>query len=192
MNYAEKHGLTPELLREFLDYNPSTGKFTHKARDRKHFTTNRGYGIFNSRFAGTEAIANLGGHGYYAGTVGSVMINAHIAAWAMVHGEWPNGQIDHINGDKLDNRIENLRCVTPLENACNKSKANNKTSKYIGVGWRESRKKWRAYINVSLNKYKHLGHFDTEEEAYQARLLEQSKLSQFHENHGKRTTYVGA
>jgi hypothetical protein len=75
-------------------------------------------------------------------------------------------QIDHININKLDNRIENLRVVNSSENNRNKNKFKNCSSKYKGVSWHKSNNKWR--VNIAIDgKVKHLGLFDNEEEAYE-------------------------
>jgi len=175
-----------ETLKDCVEYSPATGRFFYKHRDRSYFKTNRAYQVFRGKFEGKEAMAVLGKNGYLHGMVDGKQIYTHIAVWAMVHGEWPSGQIDHINGDRLDNRIENLRVVSSLENSCNKAKSAGKTSRYIGVGWSKSKGKWRAYINAEHNKLKHLGYFDSEEDAAAARLAVQRTLPQFHDNHGQR------
>lgn len=185
MNYPAKHGITPELLRECLAYSPATGRFFYKHRDRKHFPDNRSHAVFHARFAGRECFKILSGTGYLHGSINGVVINSHIAAWAIVHGEWPKGQIDHINGDRLDNRIENLRDVPAILNNCNRAKSKGKSSKYLGVSFKKGRNKWRAHIQVD-GKYIHLGHFGTEEDAVAARLKAQRQYSQFHDNHGQR------
>lgn len=74
--------------------------------------------------------------------------------------------IDHINGNKLDNRKSNLRIVTPKQNSMNKSSAKNSSSKYIGVYYENN--KWRARINVN-GKNMHLGCFENEIDAAKAR-----------------------
>ena len=76
--------------------------------------------------------------------------------------------IYHINGNKLDNRIENLRIVTPYQNSLNKLKQNNKSSKYIGVYYDKDNKKWRASIKFK-SKTINLGRFDNELEAAKCR-----------------------
>ena len=76
-------------------------------------------------------------------------------------------EVDHINGDGLDNRRSNLRLCTRRQNSMNQKKQKNCTSKYKGVSWSKRRKKWAAAITL-YGKYKSLGFFDDEEEAAQA------------------------
>ena len=100
----------------------------------------------------------------------------------MHYGVEPSGYIDHLNGDKHDNRIANLRDVdmsTNLRNAAGKS---NNTSGATGVNWRADKGKWRARIMVNY-KERTLGHFDTFEEAVAAREAAARKLG-FTERHG--------
>jgi len=78
--------------------------------------------------------------------------------------------IDHVNHDKLDNRIENLRIVTNRENCSNRKKTY--TSKYTGVSWYSSRNKWVSRIKID-NIYKHLGYYEKE---YDAHVAYQNKL----------------
>ena len=89
-----------------------------------------------------------------------------------------NNQIDHININKLDNKIENLRIVNYSINNRNRNKQDNCSSKYIGVSWYKPNKKWRATIRID-GKIKYLGLFDNEEEAseaYQKKYNELMKL----------------
>ena len=90
-----------------------------------------------------------------------VYLYGHQFAWYMVNNEVVD-YIDHINGIRNDNRIENLRVVTKKQNSYNMTKSK-------GCYWREDRKKWRATICID-RKYIHLGYFDKEEEARQAYL----------------------
>ena len=76
-------------------------------------------------------------------------------------------EIDHINGDKLDNRRENLRVCSRSQNQQNKSILPNNTSGYIGVVWCKSKKKWRAE-STHKNKHVHIGYFDNAQEAARA------------------------
>lgn len=77
----------------------------------------------------------------------------------------PEGmQVDHINGNKKDNRRSNLRICSASQNMANRSKPSNNTSGYKGVGWRKSRCKWIASIRVNSNLY-HLGSFDCKHQA---------------------------
>jgi len=78
-----------------------------------------------------------------------------------------SNEIDHINGDKLDNRRENLRSATRSQNKMNSGKPKNNTSGYKGVCWYKRGNKWRAQIGIN-GKLKHLGYFEDKEEAAKA------------------------
>lgn len=80
---------------------------------------------------------------------------------------WPPDFLDHINGDRLDNRICNLRLATWSENAMNAPKRRNNTSGYKGVFWDAKREKWMALIGID-GRYRNLGRYDTKEEAFAA------------------------
>lgn len=100
----------------------------------------------------------------------------------MVYGSWPDGQIDHINGVRDDNRIENLRVVTSAENHKNMALGTASTSGVAGVSWHERDARWRAHIKVG-GRQKHLGNFRRFEDAVSARLTANAALG-FSERHG--------
>ena len=109
---------------------------------------------------------------------------AHRIIWEMHYGSIPEGmEIDHIWHNKLDNRIENLRLVTPIENSRNKSKHKNNISGVTGVSWNKRDNKWNVYIGVN-GKNKYLGSFSDFNQAVDIRKQAELKY-QFHENHGK-------
>ena len=84
-------------------------------------------------------------------------------AWFYTHGVWPEGQIDHRNRIRVDNRINNLRDISKQHNIQN-SEASWGRSKYRGVSWRSDSGKWAATISIN-SKNKLLGLFSSEEEA---------------------------
>ncbi len=94
------------------------------------------------------------------------------------------GHIDHINGDRGDNRISNLRVVTSTENNRNKAINKNNTSGVTGVTWSKSRRKWIAQIHIGKIG-KALGGFDRVEDAIAARKNAETRYG-FHENHGRK------
>lgn len=85
----------------------------------------------------------------------------------MTTGDWPTDQIDHINGDKGDNRIANLREATNAENNRNTGAGQANTSGFKGVCWDKAKGKWRAQIEID-GRGAHLGYFTTPEAAYVA------------------------
>ena len=82
----------------------------------------------------------------------------HRAAWYLIYGYWPENDIDHINRDKSDNRIENLREATRTQNNGNVELLNSNSSGFRGVSFEKRREKYAAYIWIE-NKKKHLGYF---------------------------------
>jgi hypothetical protein len=98
-------------------------------------------------------------------------------------GDFPEDQIDHINGVRSDNRWCNLRAVSRQENAKNKRTPSDNSSGVIGVCWDRREKKWRA--EIQSGKVKHaLGHFPEFSDAVAARKKAERDL-EFHKNHGR-------
>lgn len=108
------------------------------------------------------------GNGYVQVKVGKKRLYAHRVIYAINHGNMPEGDIDHINGNCMDNRIENLRKVSKSENQHNHRMPKNNASGSIGVIWHTRDQKWMAQIRVN-NRMIHLGYFTDFEKAVQAR-----------------------
>lgn len=176
--------LLPSTIRELLDYDADTGLFTWRKRSRKWFKTDRSHSVWNARHAGKTAFSMKDEKGYLrSGLLGKTNVLAHRIAFTHFHGRWPDGQIDHINGDKSDNRIKNLRDVCALENSKNQRRPADNTSGTIGVDWVKFAKRWRARIQVD-GKTKHLGWFFFKEDAIAARKAAEKEFG-FHPNHGR-------
>ncbi len=122
----------------------------------------------------------LNGWGYVQFQYQGQTYKAHRVIWLCIHGCWP-GELDHINGNRADNRIENLREVTRQENLRNQKVRINSSTGVMGVT--RDGKKWRARIRVN-GKFIHLGYFDAMEGAVAARKAADIKYG-FHENHGR-------
>lgn len=184
-----------EPLRSYLlsavDYNPSLGTMVFKdapptpAFEGSKFPAERMRKCFVSRFVGRPAFNYLTSEGYLKGSFLRERYAAHRIAWLIVYGTWPSGEIDHINGCRTDNRIENLRDVTRTENRMNACMMSNNTSGHCGVSWSPSAGKWAAYINLN-KKRMWLGFYDRKEDAANARKQAESALG-FHPNHGRIT-----
>jgi hypothetical protein len=181
--------LTAEIARELLTYNPDTGKLFWKERSAKYFKNPNYTKSWNTKWAGKEALTAITPRksGQISRLRGAVLYKdyyTHRIAWLIYYGEWPKNQIDHINQDPTDNRIENLRDVTNAENSKNKTLQNNNTTGYLGVSFYNYKgyKKYRARIRInSIDK--HLGYYDTVEEAAAARAVASINYN-FHPNHG--------
>lgn len=147
--------LTAQRLRELLDYNAETGAFTNRVR--------RGGRAMPGPVIGTPKKS-----GHLRICIDRRYYLLHRLAWIYVHGDWPKQDIDHINGDPSDNRIANLRDVTPQVNAQNQRKANpTSTTGIMGAG--VSRGRFRARIRVGGQRLS-LGFFGTADEAAAAYL----------------------
>lgn len=157
---------TEEQLREALFYDSETGIFIWKLRPRSHFRLEKTQKAMNKTHAGR--VAGRDNHGYKNIRVFNKEYRAHRVAWLFVYGEWPKGEIDHINGDRSDNRISNLRDASRTENRRNSFMQKHNTSGINGVSWHKGDKRWRAFIKVN-GKQKHIGNFANMEDAIRAR-----------------------
>lgn len=168
--------VSPETLRSRFNYDPETGKIWWKHLNElpPPFQLKCSQEAFTS-----------GHKGYLAGRVDGKLILAHRAAWALYYGKWPEKPLDHINHDRKDNRIANLRECDLEDNARNMSMPRNNTSGVVGV-YRRWSGKWSARI-TSKGKKVGLGTFDSFEEAVQARKKAEIDYG-FHPNHGKGDT----
>ena len=172
--------LTQEYVRSLFDYDPETGVLTWKWREPSSASTKSALASINSRFAGRAAGAKH--KGYIRMYVAGEQYYAHRLIWLLVFGEWPDN-IDHINGDRSDNRLNNLRSVSHTENMRNSSMSSLNTSGITGVSWRPSSKVWVAYITADRRR-KHLGTFAALGDAIAARKAAEERFG-FHPNHGK-------
>ena len=156
-----------EELRKLLRYEPETGKlfWLHRPNARKEW---------NTRHAGKEAFTAKSGR-YRHGSVNNVLFYAHRVIWAIETGAWPTDEIDHINGNGLDNTWQNLRKATRFQNMKNLKKPSTNTSGYKGVSKHTEVNKWIARIR-SDGKLMCLGNFETKEEAYAAYCKASAKL----------------
>lgn len=174
------NSITPSLLPLLMRYEPETGKLFWLQRPRAFFKSEREWKRWNTRYAGKEAFTP-NSSGYLDGMIFRQMYRAHQVAWALHHGNWPEENIDHINGDRADNRIDNLRLASFKENARNTKL--RRTNKSGCVGVLPLRRRWRAYIYAE-NEQRHIGVFDTYEEAVAARKEAEARYG-FHPNHGR-------
>ena len=182
--------LTAEIAKELLTYNPDTGKLFWKERTAKYFKNPKNPNYtksWNTKWAGKEALTAItrrksGQISRLDGHVFNKKYAAHRIAWLIYYGEWPKNEIDHINQDPTDNRIENLRDVTHAENNKNRTLQNNSTTGYSGVSFYKRDGKYRAEISIN-NITKHLGYYDTAEEAAAVRAVANINYN-FHPNHG--------
>lgn len=128
--------LTQEELKSVLEYDSKSGLF--------HWRESKfGKGMRKPRRAGDIAGTRNIYSGYVVIYIKSKAYFAHRLAWLYVHGAWPKNYIDHINENRIDNRIENLRDVRSGTNLLNRSKEG------IGVRKRKDRKTWAAYIGIA-------------------------------------------
>lgn len=162
-------------LRNVMSYDADNGKLFW--RERSDVSKS-----WNTRFANKEAFT-ANSLGYRRGAINKKLYMAHVIIWAIYYGEWPNGQIDHINGDRSDNRIENLRIVDNSGNQRNTKLSKTNLSGQIGVCWAARESRWRAYI-LGGKEQICLGYFQHKDDAIAARKIAEAKLG-FHENHGR-------
>lgn len=164
-----------EYLRKRLRYEPETGKLFWLDDPEKRQS-------WRTSWAGKEAFTAKNGSGYRIGALDYKMLKAHRVVWALVHGRWPEGELDHINRIRDDNRVENLREASPAQQRRNMSKHKSNTSGVTGVSFDKARNLWRAHI-WEHNKQVYLGRFATQENAVAARKEAMSRYG-YGDDHG--------
>ena len=150
---AKKLLPTQETLRQLLRYDMNTGKLYWLPRPSNP--------RFTSRWAGTEAFTTVE-RGYKQGRIFNQLYYAHRIIWRMTYDETPE-DIDHINGNRSDNRLENLRNVSRSENLRNRRLSKNNNSGFHSVRY-TNWGAWQAYIGFE-NRSICLGSFKTKQEA---------------------------
>lgn len=160
--------ITQEKLKEQLSYNKNNGKFIW-IKSKK--------GISKNSIAGS-----MHKDGCILIGIDNKIYKAHRLAWLYIYGYMPK-EIDHINHDRADNRIFNLREVKHSDNMKNLPLAKNNKSGITGVRWCRIRLKYVAYIQVDKKPIP-LGRYDNKTDAIKARKDAEIKYN-FHKNHGK-------
>ena len=146
--------LTQSQLKELIHYDADTGLFTRISSPYKHRI-----GVINT-------CANHRDGYFEIGLFGKTY-KSHRLAWLYIHGCLPKDDIDHVNRDKLDNRLVNLREASRSQNKQNIGRQRNNTSGFKGVSYHKYNRKWRATIDIDDNRI-NLGYFSTPESASMA------------------------
>ena len=155
--------LTAERLRALLHSNPGSGVFTRLVAP-------------NNRVRVGDSAGTPVGNGYVRICIDGKQYYSHRLAWLYVKGIWPSDQIDHINGQREDNRIENLREASQCENMQNLRKARSDSkSGFLGVHWVAQKSKWQAKLKLA-GKSHHIGFFNAPALAHEAYLKAKRKL----------------
>ena len=161
--------ITQAKLKEYLNYNPITGNLAWRKRPSKNIHLHTRAGTLDKN--GYRYISLLGKR-----------YPEHRLIWCLVHGQFPDGDIDHINQIRDDNRLENLRVVSKAENARNRTRKNSRLDE-VGIWWCRTRKRYVAEITKNGKKVYQKSFTDIDE-AIKQRKLKSIELG-FHDNHGQ-------
>lgn len=160
--------ITVEEVRRLLDYDPKTGVFLWKFRPE-------GPKKWNTRYAGTIA-GNVVKTGYRQIQVGKLRnFSGHALAWIHYYGEIPAHEVDHKDGERDHNGIENLRLAPDGANAINKAMQRNNRSGFAGVSFDRQRGMWRVRVHRG-GVMRDGGFFDSREEAAEVRAALAAKI----------------
>jgi hypothetical protein len=172
--------VSPEDIKRLFIFD--NGRYYWQPRPLSDFKTATSHAAWNKKYAGAETMCTPNGSGYKQVCINHKTYSAHRVIWAFHYGEWPANQIDHINGDRGNNDISNLRVVTSAENGRNQRRRRTNVSGHMGVHWNKKCSKWQAQLSVGGDK-KYLGLFDDIEEAVAVRAKANIEYN-FHPNHG--------
>lgn len=140
--------LSYEAVSRLLSYDQHSGEVTWLPRPESAFQNYRAFRVWNARYAGKRGFTAVDAGGYYTGRIMGKTHYLHRIVWLIFYGTPPDKQVDHINGDRLDNRIVNLRSASHSENCRNSKSRSGATSAYLGVSWNTRRQKWDVRIKV--------------------------------------------
>ena len=154
--------MTQERLKEIFSYDKHTGLFT--------------------RLKGRKKVGTIDYNGYLTISIDYNRYQAQRLAWLYIYGELPENQLDHIDHDRSNNAIDNLREVSASDNSKSKRLYKANKSGHHGVIWDPNNKNWRARIGVN-GKTINLGSFKDKGDAIAARLAGEREYD-YHENHG--------
>lgn len=149
--------ITQQYLKERLTYNPATGNFIWRHCNELPVS-------WNTKYANNLA-GSINRSGYITIALNNKAFFAHRLAWLFCYGYFPV-EVDHINRDKADNRLENLREASHQQNALNQIKRSN-SSGYSGVSWDSTNNLWRAQLRIN-GKSTNLGRYSRLVDAVQA------------------------
>lgn len=166
---------TPEQLRELLTYDPEIGKLFWKPRPVEMFSAAMYAKTWNTKNADKEAFTASREYGYRVGSLSGLTLRAHRVIWAIVYGEWPKDEIDHINCDPADNRIDNLRESTSQQNKWNQRLKRTNACGLKGASWSKKEMVWVAQIHRD-GKQTRIGSYGTALAAHQAYKKEALKM----------------
>lgn len=184
---------SPEDLRQLLSYDPESGILMWRSRSSEWFISGArsAQGCannWNSMYADKRA-GGMTQIGYrYISLPGGAKTPEHRVIWAMAHNRWPKF-IDHIDGDRTNNRLYNLREVSKAENSQNIAIPSDNTSGHIGVSWCKAYGKWQTGIGVN-GKRVALGRYADLADAIKARKEAEIKYG-YHANHGRVARLAG-
>lgn len=174
--------LDQSVLAKLLRYEPETGNLYWLVRPREYFGCARICASWNATYAGKQAFTATTTSGYKYGNIFNHKFPAHRVIWCLVHGAWPEF-VDHIDGDRVNNRINNLRSVTQSENMRNSKRHSRNRSGVMGVFFDARTKQWQAQI-YDNGKTTFLGRRTSFDDAVALRKQAELRLG-YHPNHGR-------